>query len=130
MIFGKDLSILKKIMDYRIFRQGVVSSNIANLDTPGYKAKDVNFKETQNSIMQDSGISMKRTDPHHLKTASSRPGYNMLDDPYSRIGNDANTVDIDREMMKLTENHVLYNAAAQIVQQKLEWIKNTIRGIN
>ncbi len=129
MIFGKDLSILKRLMDYRIFRQGVLSSNIANIDTPGYKAKDLEFSEELDAAMQGSRVALEKTNPRHIGSSLLDAGYKVVRDPYSRIGNDSNTVDIDREMVKLTENHILYNATARIVQQKLEWIKNTIGGI-
>ena len=129
MIFGKDLSILKRLMDYRIFRQGVISSNIANIDTPGYKAKDVEFSKELDTAMKGPRVALEKTNPLHIGASPLDRGYKVEDDPYSRIGNDSNTVDIDREMVKMTENHILYNATARIVQQKLEWLKNTIGGI-
>ena len=129
MIFGKDLSILKRLMDYRIFRQGVISGNIANIDTPGYKAKDVEFSKELDTAMKGPRVALERTNPLHIEASPLDRGYKVEDDPYSRIGNDSNTVDIDREMVKMTENHILYNATARIVQQKLEWLKNTIGGI-
>jgi len=129
-IFGKDLSKIKALMDYRIFRQGVVSSNIANIDTPGYKAKDVSFENALEGAQQKAHVRLKVTHPGHIQGSPSKGlKYKTEEDPYSRIGNDSNTVDIDREMMKLTQNHLLYNASAQIVQQKLQWIKSTIGGI-
>ncbi|MCD6570281.1 MAG: flagellar basal body rod protein FlgB [Deltaproteobacteria bacterium] len=129
-IFGKVLPTVKSLMDYRIFRQGVLSSNIANMDTPGYKAKDVNFEGVLEDVQQKAHIRIRATHPRHMQGGASEGlKYKVAEDPYSRIGNDSNTVDIDREMMKLTQNHLLYNASAQIVQQKLEEIKNTIRGI-
>ena len=129
-IFGKVLPTVKSLMDYRIFRQGVLSSNIANMDTPGYKAKDVNFEGVLEDVQQKAHIRIRATHPRHMQGGASEGlKYKVAEDPYSRIGNDSNTVDIDREMMKLTQNHLLYNASAQIVQQKLDWIKSTIRGI-
>jgi flagellar basal-body rod protein FlgB len=53
-----------------------------------------------------------------------------VDDQYSSIVNDSNTVDIDREMVKLNQNQLLYTASADIVAGKLESLKNVIGGIS
>ena len=123
-ILGQTITQLKAFMDQHLLRQGVISSNIANLDTPGYKAKEVLFEDHLNKC-----LSLEATHPAHRTQSESKRSHRIQTDPYSRIGNDANTVDIDREMMKLTQNQLLYNSTAQIIQNKLEGIKNTIRSI-
>lgn len=124
-IFGKALSELTSVMNYRLFRQGIISSNVANVDTPGYTAKDVAFEKEL-----DSRMTISATNPGHITPSSSNnPSYTVKDDPFSRIGNDSNTVDIDREMMKLTQNELLYTASAEMLQSKLEALKNAIRSI-
>ncbi len=124
-IFGKTLSDLASVMNYRLFRQGIISSNVANVDTPGYTAKEVAFEKEL-----DGRMSMSVTDTKHIDTSSSGdPAYTVRTDPFSRIGNDSNTVDIDREMMKLTQNQLLYSASAEMIQSKLEALKNAIRSI-
>jgi flagellar basal-body rod protein FlgB len=124
-IFGKTLSELSSVMSYRLFRQGIISSNVANVDTPGYTAKDVTFEKELSSQMKMSATNNK----HISSSPANTSGYQVKDDPFSRIGNDSNTVDIDREMMKLSQNHLLYNASAQMIQSKLEALKNAIRSI-
>ncbi|OPZ60275.1 MAG: Flagellar basal body rod protein FlgB [Deltaproteobacteria bacterium ADurb.Bin510] len=117
---------LNEIMNWRLTRQGVISSNLANIDTPGYKAKDVAFEREFENELQ-----LVRTDESHLpETEPAGPGYVMREDPYGRIGNDGNTVDIDREMVKLAQNQLLYSAAAQDVARSIEGLKETIRGIS
>jgi len=124
-IFGKTLSELTSAMNYHLFRQGIISSNIANADTPGFTAKEAAFEK---ELSRE--LAMSSTDPRHL-TGSAQRGtdYTVQDDPFSRVGNDSNTVDIDREMMKLSQNHLLYNASAQMIQGKLDALKEAIRGI-
>ena len=125
-IFGKELSELTSAMNFRLFRQGILSSNIANVDTPGYKSRETTFEE-----QLDTSIQMTRTSEDHIP--SSKPAGNLTfrveEDPYSRIGNDSNTVDIDREMMKLNQNQILYEASATVVQAKITAIKDAIRSI-
>ena len=124
-IFGKTLSELTSVMSYRLFRQGIISSNVANVDTPGYTAKDVTFEKEL-----DGRMTMSVTDVKHIGPSSpNNPAYTVKNDPFSRIGNNSNTVDIDREMMKLNQNHLLYSASAEMIQSKLEALKNAIRSI-
>lgn len=123
-IFGKALADLSSVMNYRLFRQSIISGNIANIDTPGYKAKDATFDEELTTRLK-----LTTTLPEHFGSSGEPAGvtYRVKTDPFSRIGNDSNTVDIDREMMKLTQNQLLYEASSQMIQSKIDGIKNAIR---
>ena len=123
-IFGTIIPEATEDMTYRSYRQEVISSNIANMDTPGYKAKEALFEKELNSRLK-----LTATNPGHLSKSPGQPLYKTVNDPYSRIGNDSNTVDIDREMMKLSQNQLLYNASAEIITRKLEELRNVIGGI-
>ncbi len=125
-IFGKTLSDLASVMNYRLFRQGIISGNIANIDTPGYKAKDASFDEELTARLK-----LAATRDRHIQSSEEGPGipYRIKEDPFSRIGNDSNTVDLDREMMKLAQNQILYEASSQMILTKIEGIKNAIRSI-
>lgn len=123
-IFGKIIEEATEHMTYRTYRQEVISSNIANVDTPGYKAKEALFEKEL-----DSRLKLATTDPGHLRKSPGQGLYKTVADPYSRIGNDSNTVDIDREMMKLNQNQLLYSASAEIITRKLEGLRNVIGGI-
>jgi flagellar basal-body rod protein FlgB len=124
-IFGKVISEVAEHMNYRTYRQEVISSNIANVDTPGYKAKETLFESEL-----DSRIKLTSTNQQHLKKSPTQGLYRTVDDPFERIGNDSNTVDIDREMMKLNQNQILYTASADIIAAKLDELKTTIGGIS
>jgi flagellar basal-body rod protein FlgB len=65
----------------------------------------------------------------HLRKSPTESMFPVKDDPFSRIGNDTNTVDIDREMMKLNQNQLLFDASAEIIQTKLQELKDVIGGI-
>jgi flagellar basal-body rod protein FlgB len=124
-IFGKVISKVAEQMNYRTYRQQIISGNIANMDTPGYKAKETLFESEL-----DSRLKLATTNQQHLKKSPSEDLYRTVDDPFSRIGNDSNTVDIDREMVKLNQNQLLYTASADIVAGKIEGLKNVIGGIS
>ncbi len=125
-IFGKTLSDLASVMNYRQFRQGIISGNIANIDTPGYKAKDASFDEELAARLK-----LAATRDRHIQSSEEGSGisYRIKEDPFSRIGNDSNTVDLDREMMKLAQNQIPYEASSQMILAKIEGIKNAIRSI-
>lgn len=125
-IFGKEFSDLASAMNFRLFRQGIIAGNIANIDTPGYKARESTFEEEL-----DTRLQIKTTSVEHIPSPRVSGGttYRVGDDPFSRIGNDSNTVDLDREMMKLSQNQLLYEASAQSIQTKIEAVKNAIRSI-
>ena len=123
-IFGKFWTDLKGLMDYQVNRQAVISSNLANQDTPGYKAKDISFDEHLKSR-----LALTRTNPNHKQSKSSQINYRTYTDPYERIGNDGNTVDLDREMMKISQNNILYSSAVQTIQSHISILQNVIRSI-
>ncbi len=123
-IFGKIWTDLKGLMDYQVNRQAVISSNLANQDTPGYKAKDISFDEHLKSR-----LALTRTNPNHRQTKAGSINHRTYTDPYGRIGNDGNTVDLDREMMKISQNNILYNSAVQIIEHKVTGLQNVIKGI-
>jgi flagellar basal-body rod protein FlgB len=123
-IFGKVFADLKGLMDYQVNRQGVIASNLANQDTPGYQAKDISFDEHLKSR-----LALKRTNPVHRQTRDSQINYKTYTDPYERIGNDGNTVDLDREMMKISQNNILYTASVETMQYEIGLLQNVIRSI-
>ncbi len=124
-IFGKTISEITKQLNYRTYRQEVIASNIANVDTPGYKAKEALFESEL-----DSRLKLTTTNQQHLKGSPTQDPYQTVDDPFERIGNDSNTVDIDREMMKLNQNQILFTHLTTTIAAKLNQLKNTIGGIS
>ncbi len=89
-------------------RQRLVSSNIANADTPGYKTQDFDFEaELQNSM-------------------SSEP--NVIEVPGLKIKNDGNNVDIDREARLMAENDLRFTVASNIIHSNLKQLRMAIDG--
>lgn len=106
----KSLTILQNMMDVTAFRHKVLTSNIANADTPGYKAKDISFlNEMQKAI--DSG---------------GTDSYEVYEAPTTLPERDGNTVNLDIEMAKVAENTLLYSTAAELMTMKIRMIKNVL----
>ncbi len=111
-------------------RQQAISNNIANIDTLGYRAQDVNFEsELRRSLGAEAGR-LLTTNARHIGGAPGRSGQlgaqaaQMLTSQRS----DGNDVDIDQEMVKLAETQMRYQAAASALNTKLATIRNVIRG--
>lgn len=90
-------------------RQRVVSSNIANADTPGYKTKDIDFQSEMQSAINGLGPSVN--DVHGL-----------------RVKNDGNNVNLDREARLLAENAMRFNMASNLIRGQLKTMKLAIDG--
>lgn len=103
-------------------RNNVISQNIANVDTPGYKRKVVQFEEFLNNEMKTGKISKG-------KSRLSTNGMIIKEDPSeSSYRSDGNNVDIEHEMALLAANSIRYNTLIQKVNGDFAKLKNVIRG--
>ncbi|WP_409292266.1 flagellar basal body rod protein FlgB [Peribacillus sp. SCS-37] len=126
-LFSSSINTLERALDYSSLKQKVISQNIANADTPNYKAKDVSFKEI---LQQEQGSSVKayRTNPKHFNflAGSGQTGvFTRNDVQYNHNGN---SVDVDKEMSSLAENQIYYNAVAQQISGKFQTLQSIIKG--
>jgi flagellar basal-body rod protein FlgB len=132
IIDSKTITLLEKSLDLRSLQHKVLSSNIANMDTPNYKAVELAVEEEINRNDRPVRlIKLKRTHAGHLpihnksvdnvKLRTAKP-------PQLSLRGDGNTVDIDRTMGQLAENTLLYKTAIQLISKKFNGLKNVIRG--
>lgn len=123
---------MKLYLDYASKKQQVINSNIANIDTPGYQAKELDFEHIfrNESAGQQQGLALKRTKPGHLggKPLLLRETQGLQDTRSQALGNDLNNVDMDREMTQLAQNVLKFSAVAQLIQRKLSTIRSAIQG--
>lgn len=131
-LFDKTITLLGKALDLRSTRHNMILSNVANQDTPGYKTKDIDFRNELKSAFDDMNSSkIIRTDPGHMSGTSYNINLDRVDIS-TRKGNsqgiDRNSVNIEEEMSKLAENTISYNTYAQILSGKIRLLKSAIRG--
>jgi len=126
MIDYSIVNMLSSKLDVKTFRNELIASNIANIDTPGYKGKDIDFKKVLSESFSD--IEMKRTDPRHILANNefSQGSIKIVEDTNPGRA-DGNNVNIESEMLKLTENNIQYNIAVHLVSKKLNEIKDAIK---
>ena len=129
-LFGSTMIMLEKLLDFQSQRHTILSTNIAHADTPGYKGYDLRFSDELRKAVGTKGtVPLRRTNGQHLPLRPS--GLKEVKGqvvPYSNSISrlDGNTVSLDKEMTKLTENSLYYNSTAQIVSKKMKLLKNAI----
>jgi flagellar basal-body rod protein FlgB len=128
LFFNQTFQTLEKAIDISQKRQGVIAGNISNLDTPGYKAREIDFKAALKTAMDgDTGsTALSRTDARHFTDVSGPGGdVQVHEDPGAFDG--LNWVGVDSEMKKLMENKLVYQTAVEAMMRKITIIKDTIR---
>lgn len=117
-------------LDYASRKQQMINSNIANIDTPGYQAKELTFEHLFREASVRAGLPLKTSLPGHLpgKPRLLREDAELRAGSTGALGNDLNNVDMDREMTELAQNVLKFSAVAQLVQMKLAAIRSAIRG--
>jgi flagellar basal-body rod protein FlgB len=130
-IFSGTISTLEKVLDLRSLKHNLIVSNIANVDTPRYKAFDMIIEEEIGKTTgTNNTVNLKRTQNGHLpgrKISVGNVESKFIDKlPLSARG-DGNTVDIDKAMADMAENNLMYNALAQILSKKFTGLKTAIQ---
>lgn len=129
--FDASTMLLAKTLDLRARNQQVIASNIANAETPGYSPATMHFEEELRAA-----VGTGRTLPlagSHADHIAPKPGLESVrgtittEPDRTGIG-DENGVSVDEEMMKLSENQILYEAAAQLMRKKLGMMKYVVSG--
>ncbi|MEZ4750103.1 MAG: flagellar basal body rod protein FlgB [Bdellovibrionota bacterium] len=124
-LFDKTINTLSTALDLYMVRHNVITDNIANAETPGFKARRVEFEqELQNSIEKEKQGVADAEGGIERSLSSIKPI--LYEDPNSEVGQDRNSVDMDREMAMLKKNEVKYNAATQSVIKKFSLLKFAI----
>ncbi len=146
-------SVLSQALDGLTSRQSAISSNLANIDTPGYKAQTVDFETALSQEVQAMELSgSSTTAPADPSTGPSAAIAMLTNDPrqYSSIAstlgqsgtttsttdstanenlrNDGNTVDLETEMTALTETQIKYSAVAELLTDKFTQLYDVLGG--
>lgn len=100
----------------------MLASNVAHIDTPGFKPSDLERVAQNGSFASVLGVAMERTDPMHLVSeGASEPSQvgRVFQDLSAGAGNDGNYVSLDREAAKLAANHLRFDVVSAIVSAEL-----------
>jgi flagellar basal-body rod protein FlgB len=121
------ISGLQTVLDLRIAQHSLTASNLANADTPGYRAKVVDFEHVLAEAVTGEPSELRRTDPRHLGpggASASAPPVVELDPPPWAI--DGNSVLAERETARLQSNALMYEAVARGIDHKLDLLRYAV----
>jgi flagellar basal-body rod protein FlgB len=131
--FEKAFSIHDDALVMRARRSSILASNIANADTPNYKARDIDFKAMLRSMEQSQPgdqLTLASTHRNHLSTSNSATNFNSAIQYRNPLhaSLDGNTVDSHVEQAKFTENALQYQTSFTFLNSKIKGIMNALRG--
>ena len=123
----------QEALNLRAERQKVLASNIANADTPNYKARDMNFSSELSRAMQQGrsetdGLALATTSSRHIAAQGpASVGRDLLYRVPDQPSLDGNTVDMDRERAQFADNAVRYQASLTILNRKIQGLKSAMQ---
>ena len=130
-IFDHTMQLLNRTLDLRQSRQRVIASNIANEETPGYRAVDFNFQDSLQAAQRGKGpVTLAVTQGGHMGVrggAVQQVTGQLSPVPAGDLPLDANTVNIELEMAKMSDNAMQYNSAASIMAIRFRQLMGAIR---
>ena len=121
------LGISPQVLALRTQRLNLLSSNIANSDTPGYKARDIDFA----SAIEQATAEQRSLEPTHVKhipLSGSNGQPEVLYRVPVEVASDGNSVDPAMEHSTFMDNALRYQASLQLLDNRIKGIKNAIKG--
>jgi flagellar basal-body rod protein FlgB len=120
IVFDKTLQMIEDRLNLNSMNQKLISSNLANISTPGYKAKELSFESALRQSLEDQVLQMVRSNGNHLAP----------DEPLEAMRNpevvDKGPVDLDTQMVALTKNSIEYQHMVGILNKKFTMLKTAI----
>lgn len=137
-LFGATINLVAKNLELRAKNHVYIAANISNTETPGYIPKTFSFEgELRDALKRKErgNLGSSEPNPRHIPLKGSAGKVDnvqgVLEEtvPFS-MGRDGNGVDLEREMGRMAENQILFNASVQILGKKFESLKYAVRGGN
>jgi len=131
--FDKYLGGLDDALLIRSRRSEILASNIANADTPGFKAKDIDFKSAMSNAMgtgsefKKESLKMATTDNGHIQTTQNHFSTDIMYRNPHQPSLDGNTVDSSIEKTEFTQNSIHYNAALRFITGKFQGLTKAVK---
>ena len=119
-LFADNIKLLGNVAGYAVDRHSLITGNIANMETPNYKTKDISFEaQLQAALPDKNDLKMVKTNERHFPTYDASGQVR----PQIVTGGD---VDLDKQMARLAENNLKYNTMVQLLNRKYKAVKETI----
>jgi flagellar basal-body rod protein FlgB len=128
-----NLDFHSKALVLRADRQRVIASNIANADTPGFHARELNFKDAMSQVTGGESSTQGSAHPKHIALSGGGAGHmsglsTLEYTAQSQPNLDGNSVDLDRERANFVDNSVRYEATLRFINGSAKTILSAIQG--
>ena len=118
--FDRTIKMMEDRLSLNSLNQKLISGNLANINTPGYKSKEVTFEKALRESLEDQVLHMVRSNSTHM--APDEPVSAMQHPEIAETG----PVDLDSEMVKLTKNSIEYQYMVTMLNKKFTMLKTAI----
>ncbi len=126
-LFGGTIRSLENGLSFATLKNKTIAQNIANVDTPNYKTKEVSFKDVLNDATS-ANISANRTDARHYDFNIEIGSNGVYSNENFRSRPNGNAVNMDTEQAKLAENTIYYNALIERMNGKFSTLNAVVKG--
>ncbi|MCK0165284.1 flagellar basal body rod protein FlgB [Marinobacter sp. S6332] len=127
--FDNALGIHQHALEARVKRAEVLASNLANADTPGFKARDLDFQAMMQKAQDNmSGFGMEKTHSGHMDASSGAADSDLLYRVPNQPSVDGNTVDAQAEQTRFMRNAMDYQASFQFLNGKFTGLTKALKG--
>ena len=124
---SQHFQVFSQAMGLRVQKHQVLASNIANADTPNYKARDFPFEKAMQGAMEArSGVSLSMTHRGHIAGGGGAANGSLAYRQETQSAVDGNTVDMDVERSAMAENALQYQVLAQLVSNRFSSLKTAM----
>lgn len=111
------VNVLGEALDYHLARQNLLTANLAQVETPGYRAQELYRNDSFAGVLE---AQMRVTDTRHMGGSTRPSNWRVSEDPHAPIGPDGNSVNLDREAVKIASNNLRYDAISQMTKGALD----------
>jgi flagellar basal-body rod protein FlgB len=121
--------LLYSNLSFRSDRQNIISSNIANINTPNYKTKDLVFEDELNKVQNKNDLKLVVTNKMHIPFEQTAPKSNtpkLIEVEGLEEQNDGNNVNLDKQMSEMSKNQIAFNAIQTSIKKDSAWLKEII----
>lgn len=126
--FDKALGLREHALQLRVQRAGVLSSNIANIDTPNFKARDIDFQSELSARTSLSATSAKATSQGHMQLKDFGEDSSQVYRIPSQPSIDGNTVEEHVEHAEFMKNSLEFQVAFQLLNSSFKGLRKAVRG--
>jgi flagellar basal-body rod protein FlgB len=122
-------NVLFNNLNFRGERQKVISGNIANINTPNYKTKELVFENELSNVQNKASLQMSKTQGNHfsnVQSLNSLPTQRIVDVKGLEEQNDGNNVNLDTQMSEMSKNKVIFDAIQASIKKDSRLLRSVV----